>query len=202
VILTRRRGGLTGEQRVGEIFGELSRQSLEVVEADLANPAVIQSEITRLGSTIHTVIHCAGETSFLAGERQSARSVQIDGPLAFLKMLRDRGLRCWVYISTAFVCGRREGMTYENETDLGQQFHNGYERLKLELEIRLEQTCRQLGIDLRIFRPSIVVGGAPSTPGGVPSNLLLAFLRLLIALSCRAGARDTPLRIRGAPCPV
>ena len=74
-----------GEQRVGEIFGETSRQSLEVVEADLANPAVIQSEITRLGSTIHTVIHCAGETSFLAGERQSARSVQIDGPLALLK---------------------------------------------------------------------------------------------------------------------
>ena len=73
-----------------------SRQSLEVVEADLANPAVIQSEITRLGSTIHTVIHCAGETSFLAGERQSARSVQIDGPLALPTMLRDRGLRCWV----------------------------------------------------------------------------------------------------------
>ena len=199
VIVARRRAGLTGEQRLGEIFGETSRQSLEVVEADLANPAVIQSEITRLGSTIHTVMHCAGETSFLAGEQQSARSVQIDGPLALPKMLRDRGLRCWVYISTAFVCGRREGMTYENETDLGQQFHNGYERLKLELEIRLKETCRQLGIDLRIFRPSIVVGGAPSTPGGVPSNLLLAFLRLLMALSCRAGARDTPLRIQGRP---
>jgi nucleoside-diphosphate-sugar epimerase len=199
VILARRRAGLTGEERVGEIFGETSRQSLEVVEADLANPAVLRSQITRLGSTIHTVIHCAGETSFLAGERQSARSVQIDGPLAFLKMLRDRGLRCWVYISTAFVCGRREGMTYENETDLGQQFHNGYERLKLELEIRLEQTCRQLGVDLKIFRPSIVIGGAPLTPGGVPSNLLLAFLRLLIGLSCRAGARDAPLRIQGRP---
>ena len=199
VILARRRAGLTGEERVAEIFGELSRQSLDVVEADLANPTVLRSEITRLGSTIDTVIHCAGETSFLAGEQQSARSVQIDGPLALLRMLRDSGLRCWVYISTAFVCGRREGMTYENETDLGQHFHNTYERLKLELEIRLKQTCRQLGVDLRIFRPSIVVGGAPSTPGGVPSNLLLAFLRLLIALSCRAGARDTPLRIQGRP---
>ena len=36
VILARRRAGLTGEQRVGEIFGELSRQSLDVVDADLA----------------------------------------------------------------------------------------------------------------------------------------------------------------------
>ena len=199
VILARRSAGLTGEERVGEIFGETSRQSIDVVEADLAKPTSLRSEITRLGSSIDTVIHCAGETSFLAGEHQSARSVQIDGPLALLEMLRDRGLRCWVYISTAFVCGRREGMTYENETDLGQLFHNTYERLKLELEIRLKQTCRQLGVDLKIFRPSIVVGGAPSTPGGVPSNLLLAFLRLLIGLSCRAGARDAPLRIQGRP---
>jgi thioester reductase-like protein len=90
-------------------------------------------------------------------------------------------------------------MIYENETDLGQEFHNGYEQLKLELEIRLKQTCRQLGVDLRIFRPSIVVGGAPSTPGGVPSNLFLAFLRLLIALSRKAGGRNAPLRIPGRP---
>jgi len=199
VILARRRAGLTGEQRVTEIFGELSRRSLEVVGADLANPTVLRSEITRLGSSIDTVIHCAGETSFLAGDGESTRGTQIDGSLALLKMLRPGGLRSWVHISTAFVCGRREGMLYEDETDLGQEFHNSYERLKLELEIRLKQTCRQLGVDLRIFRPSVVVGGAPSTPGGAPSNLLVAFLRLLIALSCKAGARNTPLRIQGRP---
>lgn len=199
VILARRRAGLTGEQRVAEIFSEVSRRSLEVVDGDLANPAVIQGNLKRHGSTIDAVIHCAGETTFSAGERESARTAQIDGPLALLKILRPRGLRRWVHISTAFVCGRREGMIYENQTDLGQEFHNGYERLKLELEIRLKQTCRQLGVDLGIFRPSIVVGGAPSTPGGVPSNLFLAFLRFLIALSCKAGVRDTPLRIQGRP---
>jgi nucleoside-diphosphate-sugar epimerase len=199
VILARRRAGLTGEQRVAEVFGELSRRWLEVVEADLANLTVLRSEITRLGSSIDTVIHCAGETSFLAGDGESTRGTQIDGSLALVKMLRPGGLRSWVHISTAFVCGRREGMLYENETDLGQEFHNSYERLKLELEIRLKQNCRQLGVDLRIFRPSVVVGGAPSTPGGAPSNLLVAFLRLLIALSCKAGARNTPLRIQGRP---
>ena len=47
MILARRRAGLTGEQRVAEIFGEISRRSLEVVEGDLANPAVIQSNIKR-----------------------------------------------------------------------------------------------------------------------------------------------------------
>src|SRR5262245_2570500 len=199
VTLARRRGELTGEQRVAEIFGDMCRHSLEVVEADLADSAALQSKIRRRGSTIDTLIHCAGETAFSAGERESSRNVQIDGPLALLKMLRRAGLRRWVHVSTAFVCGRRAGVIYENETDLGQEFHNGYERLKLELEIRLKQECRQLGVDLRICRPSIVVGSAPATSGGVPSNLFLAFLRLLAALSRRPDARNTLLRIHGRP---
>jgi nucleoside-diphosphate-sugar epimerase len=199
VILVRRRAGLSGEERAAEVFGEAAKRRLLVVEADLATPTVTEGDLMRLASTVDTVIHCAGETSFAAGERESARGIQIDGPLTLLKMLRSGGLCRWIYISTAFVCGRREGMIYENEIDLGQGFHNTYERLKLELEIRLTQECRQLGVDLRIFRPSIVVGGAPSTPGGVPSNLLLAFLRLLVALSRRADAKNTPLRIQGQP---
>lgn len=196
-ILVRNRGGLTAEQRVAAIFGGHSCRSLEVLEGDLADPGVLQRDIKRRGLKIETVIHCAGETSFLAGEQASVRSVQIDGPLALLKILLPAGLRCWVYLSTAFVCGRREGMIYENETDIGQEFHNRYEWLKLELEIQLQQSCRQLGVDLRILRPSIVIGGAPSTAGGAPSNLLMGFLRLLNALS--RSARQTPVRIQGRP---
>jgi nucleoside-diphosphate-sugar epimerase len=186
-------------QRLAEVLGDLSRRSFDVVEGDLAHPDLIAGKLARVGATIDTVIHCAGDPSFLVGERESVRRAQVMGPVALLKMLRPGGLRCWVHVSTAFVCGRREGTIYENETDLGQQFHNGYERLKLELEIRLKQTCGELGVDLRILRPSIVVGGAPSTPGGVPSNLFLMLLRLLIALSRSAGARLTPVRIQGRP---
>src|SRR5262245_33619125 len=74
MILARRRAGLTGAQRVAEMFGEISRRSLEVVEGDLANPAGIQSKIRHSGSTIDTLIHCAGETAFSVGERESARA--------------------------------------------------------------------------------------------------------------------------------
>src|SRR5262245_50617302 len=125
MILARSRAGRTAEQRVTEIFGDVSRRPLEVVDGDLANPSVIQSNVKRQRSTIDAVIQCAGESTFPAGDRESARTVQIDGPLVLLKMLRPGGLRCWVYVSTAFVCGRREGMIYENQTDMGQEFHNG-----------------------------------------------------------------------------
>jgi len=199
VIVARHRGGLTGVERVAKMLDDLPRRSFDVVEGDLAHPDPIATQFRRLESTIDTVIHCAGETSFLCGDRESVRTAQIAGPLALVEMLRPEGLRRWVHLSTAFVCGRREGTIYENETDVGQEFHNGYERLKLELEIRLKYSCAQLGVDLRILRPSIVVGGAPMTPGGLPSNLLVAFLRLLIALSRSTRTRQTPVRIQGRP---
>jgi nucleoside-diphosphate-sugar epimerase len=125
--------------------------------------------------------------------------VQIDGPLALVRMLAARGLRRWSHVSTAFVCGCRSGTVRENETDVAQEFHNSYERLKLQSEIVFKQACRELEIDLRILRPSIVVGPAPATIGGAPSNLFLAFLRMLIGVARRADSGDTLVRIHGLP---
>jgi thioester reductase-like protein len=102
-------------------------------------------------------------------------------------------------MSTAFVCGRRSGIVRENELDLGQEFHNSYERLKLEAELIFTQACRQLGIELRIFRPTIVIGSSANTTGALPSNLFFAFLRLLMATSRRPGALNTIVRLKSHP---
>ena len=71
----------------------------------------------------------AAETSFDT-EREALRLIHIEGPLALLEILGANGLRSWSQISTAFVCGRRTGTVYEHETDLGQEFHNSYERFE------------------------------------------------------------------------
>jgi nucleoside-diphosphate-sugar epimerase len=198
VVLARGRAGLSAQARLADAFGEISNR-LEVVEGDLVYPAILEKNLTQLESTIRTVIHCAGETSFSAGQRNSIRIVHIDSPLALLRMLAAQGLRRWSQVSTAFVCGRRSGTVSENETDVGQEFHNSYERLKLQSEMAFKLACRELEVDLRILRPSIVVGSAPPTMGGAPSNLLLAFLRTLVGVAHRAGSRDTPVRIHGSP---
>jgi nucleoside-diphosphate-sugar epimerase len=198
VIVARYRNGLTAEQRVAAIFGDLSSR-IEVIEGDLASASGMEGQLAGLRSNVDTAIHCAGETSFLAGDGESARAIQVDGPLLLLEMLGTLGLRSWAQISTAFVCGGRSGIIYENEADVRQEFHNAYERLKLESEIRLKQACGQLGIELRIFRPSIVIGAAPATSGGVPSNLFFAFLRVLMALARSPGDKDVPVRIQTRP---
>jgi nucleoside-diphosphate-sugar epimerase len=179
---------------VEKIFGRFSKK-IDLLEGDLACPEGIKRAAARLQLSIDTVIHCAAETSFDT-ERGALRLVHIEGPLALLEILGANGLRSWSQISTAFVCGRRTGTVYEHETDLGQEFHNSYERLKLESEIRLKQACAQLGTELKIFRPGIVTGAAPATMGGAPSHLLLTFVRLLGSLD---RASTCHVRIRGLP---
>jgi nucleoside-diphosphate-sugar epimerase len=198
MVLVRRRGGRSAEARINEVFGEISKR-VKVVEGDLTDLSPLEENLRRLQSAVDTVIHCAGETSFSAAERDSTRILQIDGPLVLLRTLAARGLHHWSHVSTAFVCGRRSGLVSENETDVGQEFHNSYERLKLQSEMAFKQVCRDLEIDLRILRPSIVVGQAPATMGGAPSNLFLAFLRTLLAVAGRSGNRDRPVRVHGSP---
>src|ERR671925_1535162 len=178
VVLVRRRNGLTAAARLAQALGNLSSE-VELLEGDLAYPGILEQNLARLRAAIHTVFHCAAETSFVSGQQDASRIVQIEGPLALLKMLQARGLQRWSHMSTAFVCGRRSGIVRENELDLGQEFHNSYERLKLEAELIFTQACRQLGIELRIFRPTIVIGSSANTTGALPSNLFFAFLRLL-----------------------
>ena len=135
VVLARGRADVSCEERVERIFGHISKV-LEILEGDLTHPAGVERNLRRLRSHIDAVIHCAGETSFSMHAGESARTVHIDGPLALLQMLSTRGLCSWGQVSTAFVCGRRTGIIYEHETDVGQAFHNTYERLKLQSEVR------------------------------------------------------------------
>ena len=127
MILARSRAGVSPRRRVENIFGRLPEQ-IDVLEGDLTCPEGIKHAAERL-QLIDTVIHCAAETSFDT-EREALRLIHIEGPLALLDILGANGLRSWSQISTAFVCGRRTGTVYEHETDLGQEFHNSYERFE------------------------------------------------------------------------
>src|SRR5688572_19235547 len=88
---------------------------------------------------------------------------------------------------------------FESEGAVGQKFHNPYEEIKLESEIALKEFCAGFGIDLRILRPSVVIGPESSTQGGSPSSLLYQFIRLAAALSGRGKGAQLAVRIQGRP---
>jgi nucleoside-diphosphate-sugar epimerase len=127
------------------------------------------------------------------------RAGHIDGPLGLLEGLAGGRLRRWLHLSTAYVCGRRTGVVLEREADVGQRFHNPYEQVKLESELAIRRAGARLGRDVRVFRPSIVVGPAPETAGGQPANLLFGFIRMVAAVAARSNGVETLLRIAARP---
>jgi thioester reductase-like protein len=88
---------------------------------------------------------------------------------------------------------------YEHEGDVGQPFHNVYEQAKLRAESAVRAAGTAAGVDVRVLRPSIVVGAAPATAGGNPANIFFTFIRLAAALAQWPGATSARLRVLGAP---
>ena len=186
VALARGRDGATASERVVTALGRLpAAAELDVVEGDLAAPecGLVRKDWQRLRATVETVINCAGDTRFEPEAMEPYVAGHIHGPLWLLEGLAGGQLTRWAHLSTAFVCGRRSGTILEREGDVGQVFNNAYERVKLEAERAVRAAGARCGVDVRIFRPSIVVGAAPATAGGNPSNLFFGFIRMLAALA-------------------
>ena len=200
--LARAQGGRSAATRVGSAVGAAGRlANLEVVEGDLAEPEAGLSRATRgrLRDSVTTVINCAGETVFFPEYLDRFRAGHVEGPTSLLDWLAGGRLVTWAHLSTAWVCGRRTGVALESEGDVGQEFHNPYERVKLEAETAMRAAGLRQNIDVRIFRPSAVVGRGPATFGGAPSTLLFRFIRMAAALAHHAAGASMPLRIEAAP---
>lgn len=161
----------------GELTGQLIARGYEVIGLVNRNPEIcrndhsvvegirtIKGDITAprfgldddawnaLAGEIDLIVHCAAVTDF-AAEWDLHQAVNIDGTRHVLELAEtgDAGL---VHVSTAYVCGDREGMILENELEAGQGFTNGYEKSKNEAE----RLVRDSSVPFAIARPSIVLG--------------------------------------------
>jgi nucleoside-diphosphate-sugar epimerase len=199
-VLARGRDGVDARARVAAALGDAAG-GVEVVEGELSaeDAALAPSALRRLRERVETVMHCAGDTSFAPLAVGPYVGAHVDGPVALLRALAGGRLARWAQLSTAFVCGARGDTVHEHEGDVGQDFHNVYERAKLAAESALRAAGAAAGVDVRVLRPAIVVGAAPATAGGNPSNLFFAFIRLAAALAQWPAASAARLRVLGAP---
>lgn len=144
------------------LFGDRAdvyRDRVQAVAADLTAPGLGLPERHReaLAERAETIVHSAASVSFTL-PLEHARQINVEGTRRVLDLAErahDRGaLRCYGHISTAYVAGDHRGSFTEADLDLGQGFHNSYERSKLEAE----RLVRARTLPSRILRPSIVVG--------------------------------------------
>lgn len=201
IALARARDGVAAAARVAAALGTRPGDwRVGVVVGDLAEPGcgLDPAGWEHLRASAETVIHCAGDTAFAPTRLGPYEAAHVAGPRRLLDGLATGRLRRWVHVSTAYVCGRRRGLILETEGDLGQPFHNVYERVKLASESTLRAAGARADVDVRVARPAIVVGPAPATSGGAPANLFFDFIRTAAALAAFAEERPVRLRIEAA----
>lgn len=111
-----------------------------------------QATQDRLRNMVDLVIHCAALVRFEADARDLA-AVNVDGTRHIATLFASSRI---IHVSTAYVCGLRDGPIAETPCDPDGAFGNGYEASKA----RAESDLRTLRPDATIVRPSIIVGEA------------------------------------------
>lgn len=123
------------------------------VAIDLAAPALglTDAETSAIAGRHDLVIHCAATVRFDLTEAEY-HATNVAGTAAMLSLAARTNLPL-LYVSTAYVCARRDGTIAEDDALPATGFANGYEASKAAAEALVAATPRHV-----IARPSIVVG--------------------------------------------
>lgn len=130
-----------------------------VVAGDLSAPrcGLDDETIGRLAQRCGAILHNAASLTFHGSDRGNEPWVtNVGGTANVLELAAAAGIGEFHHVSTAYVCGLREGRVLETELDVGQRFGNDYEASKVEAE-RLVHDARHLH-SRTVYRPSIIVG--------------------------------------------
>lgn len=130
---------------------------VELLAGDVTQPGLglAAADLDRLIASVDRIVHSAAVTDFGLGE-DVYEAINLRGTGHVLEVAERAGVPL-VHVSTAYVCGERDGACLETELDCGQQFANPYERTKFQAE-RLVQEHAARGNSTVIVRPSVVVG--------------------------------------------
>lgn len=157
--LVRGKKNKSPQERINEALSfvdiSLPLHNCRVIEGDVTQPNLGISVKLENGF-FDEVWHGAASISFKQEEGDLTRKINIGGTKNVLDFMRKNRIPTLRYFSTAYVCGRWGRTRFkENDLDGRQKFHNIYETSKFEVEKLLS---RQRGLNITIFRPSIIVG--------------------------------------------
>jgi thioester reductase-like protein len=129
-----------------------------VLEGNLCESGFGMSDQDRQWVAAHcrAVLHCGASMVFREDQNGEPFRTNVGGAENLLEFCRQAGLRRIHHVSTAYICGLRQGRILETEVDLGQELGNVYEQSKL----RAEKLMRQADFldELTVYRPASVIG--------------------------------------------
>ena len=164
-FLVRGKRGETPEQRVRDALSfygnDINLEALNVFEGDIeSSPCCGLSENSqnRLREETEEVVNCAADLGFGQTPSQSW-STNVGGAQNLLELGRLLGAGRFHHFSSAYVCGKKEGIIYEDDISKDYGFHNVYEETKCEAEILLgDKSKNPLWCNTTIYRLGVVLG--------------------------------------------
>jgi thioester reductase-like protein len=153
--------------RVTALWGDITRPRAGVA----APPAGVDE-----------VWHCAASLRYEERYRAEITEQNVTGTVNVLDLARAVGARRFNHVSTAYVAGRIEGTILEEPAPDPSLANNCYEESKIAGEAAV---LAAPGLDVRIMRPSIVVGHSETKHATTWSGMY-GFARQLLVLSRRS----------------
>ncbi|MBT2570367.1 SDR family oxidoreductase [Planococcus sp. ISL-110] len=146
------------EKEAQRIQKETNCPTIKLIEGDItkAGLGLTDSDTAYLKAQRVTFWHLAAIYD-LAVPRDLAWKVNVEGTRnvnTFIKELPN--LERYVYFSTAYVAGNREGTIYEGQLSRPEAFKNYYEETKFEAELLVDEIKKS--VSATIIRPGIVRG--------------------------------------------
>lgn len=168
-------------------------QKIKLVDCDLES---FTAECT--GSELKfDVIHAAAlvDLSCSDSTEQKIRKCNFEGSKRLLEQLAGNA-ESFVYISTAYSSGRRNGIIGNDYLSLQQfDFRNHYERYKSETELFVREFCENHGIKWQIMRPSIICGRLFDEPLYVIPRYMVFYLFARFLLLMRDRIQGQKIRL-------
>jgi thioester reductase-like protein len=141
---------------------QLRSEAVVPLSADITASGLGLSARERAGlrARVDLIVHCAAITDF-GREPAVYDRVNVDGTAHVIEFATSgpRPPTPLLHVSTAYVCGERDGVIGEAGLDTGQRFANHYEDSKFRAELAVRAAADQ-GLPTVVVRPSIVTGAA------------------------------------------
>jgi len=183
IVIARSKKDMTVADRMDGVlryfYGENSKEFLKrikIIEGEVDKESMGIDSNTRayLIDSVDEIYHSAAIAQFRV-PLEKIRKTNVDGARRVFDLAmecRNNGRFKKVnHISTTYVVGTRQGVAYERELSVGQGFNNTYEQTKFEAEL-LACEYRKKGLNISIFRPSILTGDSIS---GKTSNFKMLY---------------------------
>ncbi|MCH0566497.1 MULTISPECIES: SDR family oxidoreductase [unclassified Streptomyces] len=155
---------LTLLHRTGDLVRNNGRKltpgpgTLTAVTGDITRPGLgLTDEARGIVAGADRIVHCAAVTDFGLPYARYER-VNVAGTRNVLDIALAHRTPL-VHVSTAYVCGERDGTAREDELDVGQHPGNGYEKSKLTAETTVRKAAAD-GLPVAVVRPSTVTGAS------------------------------------------